>query len=255
MINVWVFTFSLILVRVGAFVAAMPLFGGRNVPRMVKVGLSVALASMWFGSYGITPSVSLMLSAANIHWVSYLIAIGREVIFGAMLGFAFGLFLLPTRIAGAYIAQEMGLTLASISDPNAESSANVFAQFLESLGYLIFFSLDLHHVLLSVLHATFLKWPIGSPIDEYPVLPLINGMSEAHEWGLLLAAPLAICMFVTVIVLALMTKASPQLNLFSVGLTLRLGVGFVATLIFLPEMCLMMQRIFGHVSGFLSGLV
>ena len=52
MIEVWVAAFSLVLARVGTFVAALPLFGGNDVPRLVKIGLAFGLASLWF-----TPSL------------------------------------------------------------------------------------------------------------------------------------------------------------------------------------------------------
>ena len=255
MIEVWAVSFSLILVRVSFFVGMLPLFGGRNLPRLVKVGLSIALAWMWFGSFGMTPSMPMLGMAANFHWFRYAIIIGQEAIFGAMLGFAFGLFLLPARIAGSYIGQEMGLSLATISDPSAQDSANILAQLFESLGILTFFCLDFHHALLGTLHVTFNRWPISSPLSAYPLLPLMNGMADAHEWGLLLAAPLAICLFLTVIVLALMMKASPQMNLFSVGLSLRLGVGLLAALLFLPDICLLMIHVFSQMSSFVHRLL
>jgi len=255
LIDAWIVAFSLILVRVSLFVGMLPLFGGRNLPRIVKVGMSVGLATMWFCSFGVIPSLFVFEMSAGSHWLGFLLAIGREALFGAMLGFAFGLFLLPARIAGAYVAQEMGLNLAAISDPSAQDSATVLAQMFEALGILLFFGLDFHHVILSALHLTFIRWPVGSPISAFPTVPLMNGMVHAQEWGLLLAAPMAICLFLTVVALTLMMKVAPQLNLFSIGLTLRIGAGLLAVLFFLPDVCLLMQQVFNQMSQLVYDLI
>ena len=104
-LEVWALAFTLILVRVATFVALLPVFGGKNLPRLVKIGLSVALAAMWLGTYQTAPMAPFLRSADNIHWLSFAVAVGREVVLGAILGYAFGLLLLPARIAGSYIAR------------------------------------------------------------------------------------------------------------------------------------------------------
>lgn len=244
-------SFSLIFARVATFVAILPLFGSRQVPRLVKVGLAFALASVWFGAVGTAPATELPHGSAAGLWLAYPIALGRESLIGAVLGYAFGLFLLPARIAGEFIGQEMGLALASVSDPSTESSATLLGQIFEIIGMMVFFGLDGHHVWLAALHATFARWPIGSSISGLPVAPLVSGLAQAHEWGLLIAAPLAACLFVTSVWLALMARAAPQLNLLSVGFALRLGVGLVAGVVFMPEMVAAMSGVLGRLSELL----
>jgi flagellar biosynthetic protein FliR len=247
-IESWVVSFSLIVARVGTFVAILPLFGSRQAPGLVKVGLALGLASLWFGALGTAPAVEFPHGSATTLWLAYPIALGREAIIGAVLGYGFSLFLLPARIAGEFIGQEMGLALASLTDPSAESSATLLGQLFEIIGALVFFGLDGHHVWLAALHATFARWPIGSSISPLPVAPLVSGLTQAHEWGLLVAAPLAACLFVTSVLLALMARAAPQLNLLSVGFTLRLGVGLVAAVVFLPDLVAALGGVFGRLS-------
>lgn len=251
----WVVSFSLILARVAAFVATLPLFGSRQVPRVVKAGLAFALACVWFGALGSAPAAGFDHTSAVALWLAYALAVGREALLGAVLGYGFGLFLLPARIAGEFIGQEMGLAMANQSDPTADNSATLLAQLFEIFGVLIFFGLDGHHVWLAALHATFARWPIGGPLPSLPVAPLVRGLAQAHEWGLLLAAPMALCMFVTSVLLALMARAAPQLNIMSVGFAFRIGVGLLAAIVFLPDMLMGMGGIFGHFSEFLHRLV
>ena len=172
MIESSVVLFSLILARAGTFVALMPLFGGRNVPRLVKVGLAFALAGMWFGSAEwLRTDSNLVASAAG--WLGIGVALAREAALGAIFGYAFGLVLVPARVAGEYIGQDMGLSMASLADPMADNSAGLLGQVFEMLGVLIFFGLDGHHVFLAAMHSTFARVPVGGNIGAVPVVALI----------------------------------------------------------------------------------
>ncbi len=246
MIEVLVVSFSLILARVGTFVTLVPVLGGRNVPRLVKVGFTLALTVLWFSSGRTLPNPFFLESGIRLHWLGYAVALGREALLGAVLGFAFGLFLVPVRIAGEYIGQEMGLTLGSLSDPTSESSSTAVTQILEMLGILLFLGLDGHHIFLAALHSTFLRWPVGGALPGLPVAHLVYGAAAAQEWGLLLAAPVGVCLFLTTVVLALMARVAPQLNIFSVGFALRLGVGLAALLLLLPELGGALIHLFGQ---------
>lgn len=243
-----VLAFALILVRIATFVALLPLFGGRNLPHTVKIGLSTALAGFWFSMHGEAAAAALADPAGDIPWLRLAILCGREALLGGALAFALGLFLVPMRIAGAYIGQEMGLSMATMTDPSGENSSTLIAQIIENLGVLLFFVLDLHHVLLTTLHASFLSRPAGTDFTLPRTSWLLHGINDAHEAGLLLAAPVGVVLFVTTIVLLVSMRAVPQFNLFSVGMTVRLAAGLLAMLIFLPEMCGLMSRIFTRMS-------
>lgn len=245
----WVVAFSLIMARVGAFLVVFPIFGGQNLPRLVKVGFSMSLGAFWVATLGDDYVNAFATKGIELSWVQYAIWMSREGFSGALLGFAMGLLLLPARIAGSYIGQELGLTMATLTDPSMQGSSSVFAQIFEGLAILLFFALNLHHAIIGTLHASFLRWPIGSPIEFDRALRPWQAFSEAHEWGLLVAAPAGVCLFLTLIVLMLMMKTAPQLNLFSVGMTVRLIAGAITVFAFLPEMGLLIIHALRHADG------
>ncbi len=242
-LEVWLLAFTLILVRVTTFVSVFPLFGGKSLPRLIKIGLSISLSLFWLSTYPLSSLAALAFTHSNIHWLAFGLAVVRELIMGAMLGFAFGLLVLPARIAGSYIAQELGLTLASLADPATNSQTNAVGQLFESLAIILFFVFNIHHVVLGSLHASLQRWPVGGDIAWGTLHLFPAALDEAHEWGFLLAAPLATCLFVTLVLLVVLMKVAPQFNLFSIGLTLRLALGLVATVVFFPEMMAMMVQI------------
>ena len=253
MIELWVISFSLILTRVGTFVMTMPLFGGKDVPRMVKVGLASALAVFYFGQHqGPTGQAAEALSTG---WLPLGIALGGEGILGAMLGFAMGLVLVPMRVAGEFIGQEMGLAIAPMIDPTAENPSAVITQIFEMLGVLLFFGLDGHHVFFAALQAGFQRWPIGQLAGPLPVEQLVRGSSMTQEWGVLVAAPILLCLFLTSVVMALLARAVPQFNIFSLGAVMRLGIGLVSALILLPGLLMGWAGVVTRWSQWFSGLV
>jgi flagellar biosynthesis protein FliR len=97
--------FSLILTRVGAFVAVLPLFGGVNVPRLVKADLAFALATVWFGNVCAAPPPWLLDRPPETSYFAYGLAAGREAALGALLGYAFGLFQVPARACGEFLEE------------------------------------------------------------------------------------------------------------------------------------------------------
>lgn len=251
----WAVSFSLILARVGAFVATQPLFGGKQVPRLVKMGLTLALATFWIGDLAPGANLEALEISTNASWLGFTLAAARESLIGALLGFGLAIVLMPVRTAGEFIGQEMGLSLASVSDPLSDNSATLVGQLVESLGIAVFIGLNGHHAWLVALHGTFARWPIGGPFPSLPIVPLASSIARAHEWGLVLALPLATCMFASTLLLALMARVAPQLNLISIGFSLRIGIGLVATMVFIPDLLAGICGVFEHFTAFLTRLV
>jgi flagellar biosynthetic protein FliR len=231
-IEVLVIPVSLILARVAAFVGVLPILGGAQTPNLVKLGLTVALTVMWSFTMLAGPAPSPAVPVATAAWI---MALGREAALGALFGFLFSLFLLPARIAGEYLTQEMGLSFGSMVSAVSDGSESTPATILELFASLLFLGLDLHHVFLAVLDATFRRFPIGQGFS-LPMCDPIGAAASAEEWGILLGVPVALCLFVTTIALAFLNRAAPQLSLYTVGFPLRLIVGLVAILVMFPYM-------------------
>jgi flagellar biosynthetic protein FliR len=245
-------TFGLILTRVSAFVATIPYMGGRFVPGLVKAGTALALACFWFADSGAT-SLQIVMPMNNQPWVAFGLAVGREAVIGCALGYVFGLFLVPFRVAGEYVSQEMGLTMGSITDPSRPQPSTVMGEVFEVLGVVLFFATNVHHVFLAALHGSFSSQPIGGQILQVPVALQMKAMSSATEWGLMLVAPVACCLFITSLVLGVMSRVAPQLNLMSIGFALRIAVGLVASWILWPDVAPQMSIVLQRFSSLLIG--
>ena len=235
MIERAVLGFLLTLIRVAGFVSSFPAFSGRRVPRTVKMGFVLSLTAIW-ATKPDTVIETLVLPGGAADWALLLLLVVREALFGIGLGFAFGFLIIPARIAGTYIGQEMGLSLASVADPSSGTPSGVVSQILEWLTILLLFVLDVHHVLLHALNLSFQSIAVGERVLVYPAMELFMQMDMADRWSLLIAAPIGICLFLTLVVMGLLVRAVPHMNIFSMGVALRAGMGMLALLIFLPAL-------------------
>jgi len=241
---------GLVLARVGTFIAVLPPFAGRT-PRTVRAAVAIALTSFYVGVAAPSWDATLAAHSIDIHPVVYAVALLREAVLGAAMGFAFGLFILPARAAGEFITQQIGLAGTPQVGPSGEVSAGPLSTTFETIAMLVFLVVDGHHVLLGALHASFAKFPLGgSAIPQ--VEPLISGLQSAHEMGLLLAGPLSLCLFLLAVMLAISARAVPQLNVYSIGFTLQVILGLVGGLFLLPDFITSLIAVFDRSSGTLS---
>jgi flagellar biosynthetic protein FliR len=250
-----VLLFSLILARVGAFVTVLPLFGGATVPRLVKAGLAFALATLWFGNVVEGPPAEMLNRAVETSYFAYALAAWREMVLGALLGYAFGLFQVPARVCGEFLTQELGLSFGAFIDPTGTGNVSALTQMFDALGIMLFLGLDGHHLFFAALDATFARYPVGSAMPAVPVGPLVAGASLTIQWGLSIAMPVALSLFVVTVVLAVMSRAAPQINLFTVGFPLRLAAGLLLLFLMLPNMLQSLVNALGRFGELLARLI
>jgi flagellar biosynthetic protein FliR len=225
--------FVLVLARVSAFIAFFPLFAKRQLPNTVKIGLAVGLTWFWFGMVearlGLNAETELELTA-----ISSILMLAKEVTIGVVLSIALGLFFLPAKIAGSYVGQELGLSLAAISDPGSQDSSTLISRVFEGFAILIFFGINLHHFLILVIHSSFDQLLGKIDVLRLPTEQIIQLIARVNDYGFMIIGPVAILFMLITLGLAYLNKAAPTLNLFSVGMSIRSGFGIFCLLVFCP---------------------
>jgi flagellar biosynthetic protein FliR len=223
--------FMLVLTRVSAFIAFFPIFSKRQLPNLVKVGMAASLSIFWVGQIEASVDLSGIETLTSITGAMMVI---KEMIVGTILSIALGLFFWPARVAGAYVGQELGLSLASISDPGSQDSSTLVTRLFDTFVVLVFFSINLHHFVILVIHESFQRFLTGANLFQLPTEYLVYTLNSVSDYGLLIAAPLMILFMMVTLVLAFLNKAAPSLNLFSVGMSLRAGLGIFCLFLFCP---------------------
>jgi flagellar biosynthetic protein FliR len=158
-------------------------------------------------------------------------------------------------LAGQNVATAMGLGFASSIDPQNGIQAAVVGQIYLIFGTLVFLATDSHLLLIRVLHESFTVYPInGLSFDIDLLMQVVSFSGYMFETGLLISLPVLIGVLLINIGFGVMTKAAPQLNIFSIGFPMSMLGGFLLILVSLPTVMSAMEQTFMDVMDFLSAV-
>ncbi|WP_408733486.1 flagellar biosynthetic protein FliR [Pseudomonas sp. LS1212] len=219
-IGTWVASFILPLFRVTAVLMTMPIFGTPLVPGRIRLYFALAITVV------IVPGLPAMPEVRALD-LSALMLIAEQIIIGALLGFSLQLFFQAFVIAGQIVAIQMGMAFASMVDPTNGVSVAVIGQFFTMLVTLLFLSMNGHLVVFEVLTESFTTLPIGSGLLVNHFWDLAGRLGWVLGAALLLVLPAVTALLVVNVAFGVMTRAAPQLNIFSIGFPLTLVLGLV----------------------------
>lgn len=219
-ISTWVASFMLPLFRVGAVLTTMPVFGTTLVPKRIRLYFAVAITVV------IAPGLPPMPQVNPLD-LSGLLLIAEQILIGALLGFSLQLFFQAFVVAGQIVSIQMGMGFASMVDPTNGVSAAVIGQFLTMLVTLLFLGMNGHLVVFEVLTESFTTLPVGSGMLVNHFWEMAGKMGWVLGAAMLLVLPAITALLVVNIAFGVMTRAAPQLNIFSIGFPLTLVLGLV----------------------------
>jgi len=245
MIVEWVAGFLLPLFRIAGFFMAVPLIGSQMLPANMRLALSMMITLVVMPLLPPVPEIDLITLEA------FLLII-QEVMIGVAFGFVVQIVYQVFALAGQMYAMQAGLGFASMADPANGVNSTVIAQFLVIGGNMLFVSMNGHLALIQILADSFRMIPIGS-----------LGLTEeffwqvAHMGGLLFAASFLIVIpGITALLmvqagLGIVTRAAPQLNVFSLGFPFMMTFSLLIAWIGLTTITDHFEAIFDYGLGFL----
>ena len=217
-------TFVLVFFRLAGMMLFAPLFGSSRIPKRVRALLLLMLA------LGVTPAVKPATLPPSTWEVA--VGIGGEMAFGLAMGMALSLVFVAAQWAGEMIGQQMGLNLSEVFDPQFGASGSVLGELYFMLTLVVFLLIDGHHAMLRGVHESFASLPLLSVGVDRGVFDTVVGLlGGATVLAIRLAAPMLVTMLVVDLVLGLIGKTMPQMNVMSAGLTLRAVVGMVIVIV------------------------
>ncbi|MHC4660959.1 MAG: flagellar biosynthetic protein FliR [Planctomycetota bacterium] len=243
--------FTLVFFRVAGMMTIAPFFGSMSTPKRVKVALALVIA---LAIFPIVPRPNVALPGALSGFLTAAVA---ECTVGIVLGFAATLIFAGIQLAGHFVGQEMGLTLANVVDPTTFEQITVVTQFKFIFAVIIFLAIGGHLVLLWLLFWTFQMVPIMTVsysrlVPEY----IAMGMSaQMFVEAVKLAAPAIIAMLITTVAMAFVAKTAPEVNIFIIGFGVRAGVGLLVLLISVPYLAGLLETIFERMAVNLEEII
>ncbi len=237
----------LVFARAGGLFFVAPIFGNRAVPVQLRVLFAIAVSLVLFiagAGDGFQPPEAIG---------PFALLLVKEGAFGILMGFMAVLVFTGIQAAGQLVGLQGGFALANVLDPLSGEQGSIIDQFYLIIAVLLFLTVNGHHQVLLAFQHSFEALPIDSygvpgAANSEQVLNFVAGATGAvFEVGLRIAVPVAGALLVTDVVLGLMARAIPQMNVFIVGAPLKLLIATAGIAIALPVTAMAMVLAFERI--------
>jgi len=237
----WLTSVFLLSLRLATILMMTPLLYAISMPAVVRMllvlGLSVALSA------GLQPGavqptdVGSLVQAAGVE-----VALGATLALGILL--AFGAF----SVAGHLLDVQIGFGIAQVFDPVSQSQVPILTSAFNQVAVLVFFLVDGHHALLRGIAFSLERFPLGVSWSlSEAALPVFKQAAGLFSLGFALAAPVVFCILLVDLALGVVARNLPQMNMFAMGIPIKIVVGLAALSLWFSGIGGVMHRVYGSI--------
>lgn len=230
--------FLLVFVRITTMVALIPVIGSQSVPGRLKAGLSFLIAIILFP---LVPVNQVDVSMFTLPRFALLVV--QELFVGITIGFAASLLFAAVQFAGRIVDTQMGFALVRLVDPFSNAASTVTGQFQIIIFSIVFLLINGHYFFLLAIQKSFEVIPlitVHMPSEHVGAL-LIKMVADVFVLAIRLAAPIYSVLILTSLSLGIVARTVPQINIFFVGLPLKIGLGVTTMAIVLPALVMIFR--------------
>lgn len=221
----------LVFVRISMVIAIAPMFGNTNIPRRLKAAIAFFLSLVVMNLVDYT-------AVSYDGMLGYSVLILKEAITGLLIGIGSGFCLYILNFAGNLVDMEIGFAMAMEMDPTTQVQTTITATMFTALYMLMFVASDMHYFLIDTMIDSYELIPIGgSKITPFLQQIFMEYMVDYFVIGFRIILPIFCCTLVVNVVLGILAKVAPQMNMFVIGMQLKIFVGLAVLFImvsFLP---------------------
>lgn len=213
--------FLLILVRVSCFIFIAPFFSMQNTPARVRVALSIFVSMLLYQVT--TPAETPMYETE----LDYAIVVLKEGIAGLLIGFGSNICMAILNFAGTIADMETGLSMVTLMDPNTRQQTSFTGVLYQYAFTMILIASGMYRYLLGALADTFVLIPVGGMVfrSDRILAVVVQFLSDYVIIGFRIVLPIFCVILLLNAVLGVMAKVAPQMNMFAVGMQLKVLVG------------------------------
>jgi flagellar biosynthetic protein FliR len=214
--------FLICAARIGALVGSIPIFSSMQVPAKFRVGLAIVLSLLLF------PVLVKYIPVQPFTPVGLGILIANEALLGFLVGLIARLIFTAVELGGTVIGYQMGFAAANIMDPQSQHQISLMSQFQNVFAILIFLALNIHHLFLHAIVNSYQILPPGSLDFSGGAVPFLMELtSNMFVLGVKFSAPILAVLLLSGLVLGIMSRVFPQLNVFMLSFPLNIGLSFL----------------------------
>lgn len=214
--------FLLILCRVTAFVYVCPFFGTRGVPNRVKIVFSIFTSLLLYQT--LTPAAN-MVTYTNV--MGYALIVIKETVAGLLLGYGAMMCTTIVNFAGSVADMETGMSMATLMDPTTNQNTSITGVLYQYAFMLCMIASGMYRYLLGALADSFVLIPVNGAVFHGVLIldAMVEFMSRYILIGFRIILPIFCVILLLNAVLGVLAKVAPQMNMFAVGMQLKVIVG------------------------------
>ena len=244
--------FLLVLVRVACFISIAPVFGHNSLNTRMKISIAFFVSLILYQVVDVSlPVYSDVLGYSTL--------VLEEALVGLLLGFVAGLSMKALAIAGEFIDREIGFSMATTFDPN-QGMVTITGELYDKIVCLVIMISNLHYYILSAAAQSFELVPVGRIVLNPDLIytSLIQFIVQVFMIGFRIAMPVFLGATMLNVILGVLAKSSPQMNMFAIGMQLKVFVGLfllAVCIMFVPNIAnYIMERMRDMIQTILGGL-
>ena len=213
--------FLLILVRVSCFVYVAPFFSMRNTPANVRVAMSFFTSLLLYQA--LTPTEAVAYSSL----MGYTVIVLKEALVGLLIGFAANICTSIVNFAGSIADMETGLSMVTLMDPTSRESTSITGVLYQYVLMFMMIATGMYRYLFGALADTFVLSPVNGAVlrSESLMNSMLEFLSDYVIIGFRIVLPIFCSILLLNAVLGVLAKVAPQMNMFAVGIQLKVLVG------------------------------
>ncbi|MCK5647587.1 MAG: flagellar biosynthetic protein FliR [Gammaproteobacteria bacterium] len=224
-------------IRISAMMMIAPIFSAQSIPVRFRVAVAFAITLV------VVPVLPPLPLVDFISGEAFLIAI-HQVLIGAIMGFALQLAFNLFVMSGHILAMQAGLGFSLMNSPQDGVQVTVVGQLYLMLATFLYLAMDGHLILFREVINSFNLLPIGtSGISTTGYWMLVSWGSQMFQSSVMMVLPAMAALLMVNVSFGVMSKASPQLNPFSVGFLITIVLAFAIIYITLPTLVPYFERI------------
>ena len=241
--------FFLVLVRITSFMYTSVFFSTKGIPNLLKIGLSIMLSYVIYTT--VNSDIFITESIFN-----YTMKIIYESIYGMALGYATYLVFISIQMAGQMIDFQIGFSIGTAYDPVTKNKVSIFGKIYYWFGFALFLAVDAHHYLILSLVKSYNIMPIGkSSINVANGLDFVYIFTNSFKVAFQIALPIIMILFLTDIIMGMLARAVPQINVFILGLPLKVLIGVTTFIILITAIASMILPVIESLPYYLDKII
>jgi flagellar biosynthetic protein FliR len=215
-----VLRFAVVLFRVAGVMAFAPFYSMGAFPKSVKITIPLMVA------LALTPTVPQELIPAEFGLAEITVALLGEAIIGIVLGLTAAFVFSAIQLAGQIMGFQLGFSIVNIIDPQTAVKTSVISIFQNFVALSFFLLINGHHWFFLAISDSLQYLPVGGIHVNAPLVQeLVRLSAQIFVSGLQIAAPVVAVTICSDVVIGIIGRSAPQINILIVGMPVKTLVG------------------------------